>query len=232
MAITFDRIVIAVPDLPEGVAQYRQLFGIPPVVCNTPWGEPAAWWGLPNTVIEMVQGAVARPQLRGIVFASPAAASGESPVANSMGLDIRAGDGCLTADFRRRRPAAQCARLAVDHVVLHTDNAQACIALFTDELGIRLALDKTVSAWGGRMLFFRAGKLTLEVMASDSAATSGNTFWGLAYQCQDLAAFIRDVGKRGVAVSAIREGRKPGTLVATLKSHYLNIPTLLIQPAK
>ena len=39
------------------------------------------------------------------------------------------------------------------------------------------------------------------------------------------------LGERGIAASSMREGRKPGTLVATLKSHNLGIPTLLIQPA-
>jgi hypothetical protein len=122
--------------------------------------------------------------------------------------------------------------LSVDHVVLRTDDAQACIELFAGELGIRLALDKSAPTWGGRMLFFRAGKLTLEVIESAADAASGNSFWGLAYQCQDLAGLIHTLGGRGVAVSAMREGRKPGTVVATLKSHHLDIPTLLIQPAR
>ena len=34
---------------------------------------------------------------------------------------------------------------------------------------------------------------------------------------------------RGVSLSAIRAGRKPGSLVATVKSHCLGIPTLLLQ---
>ena len=42
-------------------------------------------------------------------------------------------------------------------------------ALFNGELGIRLALDQDVPQWGGRMLFFRTGKLTLEVIANQSA---------------------------------------------------------------
>ena len=74
--------------------------------------------------------------------------------------------------------------------------------------------------------------LELEVIESEGDAKSGNSFWGLAYQCQDLAGTIHTLGERGIAVSAMREGRKPGTLVATLKSHHLEIPTLLIQPVR
>lgn len=232
MASKFDRIVLAVPELSTASAQYRQLFGLPPFTRDLAEGESVAWWGLPNTVIELVQCAIDRPRLQGIVFSAPEAAPRVGPFVNPLGLDIRLGDGRLTADFRREQPAAQCADLSVDHVVLRTDDAQACIDLFTGELGIRLALDRTAPAWGGRMLFFRAGKLTLEVIEAEGDAKSGNSFWGLAYQCQDLAGTMYRLGERGIAVSAMREGRKPGTLVATLKSHNLEIPTLLIQPAR
>jgi len=232
MARKFDRIMLAVPELSAASAQYQQLFGVPPFTPDTPDGEAAVWWGLPNTVIELVQFAIDRPRLQGIVFSAPEAAPLEQPLATSLGLDIRLGDGQLTADFRREQPAAQCADLSVDHIVLRTDDAQACIDLFTGELGIRLALDRIAPAWGGRMLFFRAGKLTLEVIEAEGDAKSGNSFWGLAYQCQDLAGTIHTLGERGITVSAMREGRKPGTLVATLKSHHLDIPTLLIQPAR
>jgi catechol 2,3-dioxygenase-like lactoylglutathione lyase family enzyme len=232
MAKKFDRIVLGVPDLSAASTQYQQLFGLPPFMHGMPQGELVAWWGLPNTVIELVQCAIDKPQLQGIVFSEPEAARSEAPLANSLRLDIRLGDGQRTADFRLDHPQAQCTDLSVDHIVLRTADAQACIDLFAVQLGIRLALDKSAPDWGGRMLFFRTGKLTLEVIASGADATSGNSFWGLAYQCQHLAETIRALRGRGVAVSAIREGRKPGTLVATLKSHHLEIPTLLIQPAR
>jgi len=231
MARKFDRIMLAVPELSAASAQYQQLFGLPPFTPDMPDGEVAVWWGLPNTVIELVQCAIDRPRLQGIVFGAPEVAPREQPFVNRLGVDLRIGDGRRTADFRREQPTAQCAAFSVDHLVLRTDDAQACIDLFTGELGIRLALDRAAPAWGGRMLFFRAGKLTLEVIESEGDAKSGNSFWGLAYQCQDLAGTILTLGERGIAVSAMREGRKPGTLVATLKSHNLEIPTLLIQPA-
>ena len=55
--------------------------------------------------------------------------------------------------------------------------------------------------------------------------------WGVALQCPDLAGAVSEIRGRGVTVSDIREGRKAGTRVATVKSHCLGIPTLLIGPA-
>ena len=232
MAENFDRIVLAVPELPVAIAQYQQVFGKAPYSPDAADHAPCAWWGLSNTVIELVECVAYSARIQGIVFSAADAPPGEKTVANALGVDIRLCDGSATTDFRQRQPEAQCTDLCVDHVVLRTGDAQACLDLFGDEMGIRLALDKTVPEWGGRMLFFRAGKLTLEVIESSGEETAASAFWGLAYQCKDLAGFLQALSARGVATSGIRDGRKPGTLVATLKSHDLGIPTLLIQPAK
>lgn len=231
MTVRFDRVVIAVPELGAAAEQYQQLFAVAPFISESPQGQPTARWGLRNTVIEIVQGAVAQPCVQGVILASLESEALEEAVPNGMGLDVRICGGHSTADFRQRRTEAQCTDLSVDHVVLRTSDAPACIKLFADDLGVRLALDKTVPEWGGRMLFFRAGKLTLEVIESDKGGSDDNAFWGLAYQCANLASRVSDLSGRGVDVTTIREGRKPGTLVATVKSHALEIPTLLMQPA-
>ena len=36
----------------------------------------------------------------------------------------------------------------------------------------------------------------------------------------------------GVEISDVKDGRKPKTLVATIKSHTCNVPTLLIEHLK
>ena len=119
---------------------------------------------------------------------------------------------------------------SVDHVVLRTSDAEACIDLFEGELGIRLALDKTVPEWGGRMLFFRHGKMTLEVIQHLQRPPEQDFFWGITYLCKDIDATVAQLDRRGVAHSPVREGRKPGTRVTTVKSHCLGLPTLLIGP--
>lgn len=120
---------------------------------------------------------------------------------------------------------------AVDHIVLRSRDADDCIRLFAKDLGMRLALDQQVPEWGGRMLFFRCGKLTLEVIQSLDKPVAQDHFWGITYLCPDLEYTLGCLDAAGVVHSGPRGGRKPGTVVATVKSHNLGIPTLLIQPA-
>lgn len=223
--------MVAVPDLDAALAHYAQLLDPPGTVLESPDGLSVAHWFLPNTVIELSEQAVATPRLQGIVFNVPGAGAREEQVPNALGIDIRRCDGQVTEAARGRYHEARSGDLSVDHVVLRTVDAEACIELFANRLGIRLALDKTVPEWGGRMLFFRGGKLTLEVIQSGEEQAGGNHFWGIAYRCAAIEATVEDLQRRGVALSAVREGRKPGTRVATVKSHCLGIPTLLIQPA-
>lgn len=232
MVTGFDRIVIAVPDVVAAASEYQQLLGVEPLIHRERTADPlVAWLCLANTIIELVPGAVEQARIRGVVFSEPAAGVMAEPVTNALGLDLGLCNGSATEDYRQRRGAGQAELWQVDHLVLHTVDAVRCIQLFSEQLGIRLALDKTVPEWGGRMLFFRAGKLTLEVIESTRSKIEADTFWGIAYQCQDIEQASRQLAGRGGELSAIRDGRKPGTRVATFKSHCLGIPSLLIEPA-
>lgn len=119
----------------------------------------------------------------------------------------------------------------VDHLVLYSHDAEATIRRFGEAgLGLRLALDQDVPDWGGRMLFFRCGKLTLEVLVPTRELQRPDYFWGLAYQSSDVAVSHQRLSQAGVQVSDVRDGRKPGTQVCTVKSHTVGIPSLLLQP--
>ena len=228
MVSAFDRIVIAVPDLAAAVAQYEKLFGVVPLPPGEPLPSPTAWLALPSTLLELQQRDVAQPAIAGVVFTAP---SGFTPRLDDRLPGLSLSDGKATSQFRLQRPEAQCRALCVDHLVLRTADADACINLFATSLGIRLALDKTVPEWGGRMLFFRVGKLTLEVIEAGPDTAGQDRFWGIAFQCPDIERSAGQMMQRGVAVSAIRDGRKPGTRVASIKSSCLDIPTLLIEQA-
>lgn len=231
MVRVFDRVLVAVPDMGAAAAQYELLLGVPGHPGDSPGGQSVTRWFLPNTVIELSAQPVETPRVQGVVVNVAGAGSREETVANSLGIDIRQCDGQSTEDARRLQETTGVAALSVDHVVLRTGDADECIDLFANRLGIRLALDKTVPEWGGRMLFFRGGKLTMEVIQSDDEASGASFFWGIAFQCADIETAVARLQGNGIALSEVREGRKPGTRVVTVKSHCLDIPTLLIQQA-
>tara|TARA_R110001599_G_scaffold353459_1_gene592723 strand:+ start:435106 stop:435798 length:693 start_codon:yes stop_codon:yes gene_type:complete len=229
MVNTFDRIVIAVPDLQAATFEYQQLLGAA-VIPGVPHQPPYGRFILPNTAIELVPSSSKKGLISGIVFGSDTSSGDDERVANGRGLDLRLCNGVSTAEQRSRQSDIEAADLRVDHLVLRTASADDCIELFGRKLGIRLALDQNVPEWGGRMLFFRAGKLTLEVIEAQHEQPAEDYFWGIAYHCADLEQTVARLAARGVALSEIRAGRKQGSVVATVKSHCLGIPTLLIAP--
>ncbi len=227
----FDRIVIAVPNLAEAMREYKNLLGANFWPVDEANDAPRAWLGLTNVVMELKEQAIESPAIVALVLVGDAPADTTVDIKNARQLQLSYCDGRETARFRAQQSAAQNPGLNVDHVVLRTADAAACIELFSVGLGLRLALDQHVPEWGGRMLFFRVGKLTLEVIEAGEDKPASDHFWGITYQCPDISAMVSQLQQEGLALSEIRQGRKPGTQVATVKSHTLAIPTLLIQPA-
>ena len=115
---------------------------------------------------------------------------------------------------------------AIDHVVIRTADADAATALYRDALGIRLALDRELT--GTRMLFFRVGGVTIEIVG-DARATDADAFYGLAYRVRDMPAAHARMRASGFDVSEIRDGRKPGTQVFSVRSGTSNVPTLILR---
>ena len=120
----------------------------------------------------------------------------------------------------------------LDHVVINTQDADSFISIYRDIYKIRLALDKTIEHWKRRMLFFRTNATTIEVIEDKDGKESADELWGLAWEVDSIEdAHKRLVGNK-VEVSPIKDGLKKGTLVATIKSHTCNVPTLLIEHLK
>lgn len=119
---------------------------------------------------------------------------------------------------------------AIDHVVIRTSDPDAAIALYKDALGLRLALDAEIA--GRRMLFFRTGGVTLEVV-HDPNVGEQDAFWGIAYRVRDLEAAHARLTGRGLLLSEPRLGLKPNTRVFTVKSGTASVPTLILRdPAR
>ena len=116
---------------------------------------------------------------------------------------------------------------ALDHLVLTTNKSDALINLYEKELGMRLALDQFVEKWGGRMLFFRTGHTTIEVI--DNKVEGNDQFWGLAWKTKDIRKKREYLVENGFNVTDVKDGRKKDTLVATVKFDKIKIPTLLVE---
>ena len=117
----------------------------------------------------------------------------------------------------------------LDHVVINTNDPDGFIDVYQNIYGLRLALDQTVEKWGGRMLFFRLNHTTIEVIGKNDDNETQDKLWGLAWDVKDLEATHKRLEKEGFEITPLKEGRKPNTLVATVKSNTHNIPTLLIE---
>ena len=117
----------------------------------------------------------------------------------------------------------------LDHVVINTNNADSFIETYRDVFKIRLALDKTIEHWNSRMLFFRLNKTTIEVVERSNNEKPKDTLWGLAWEVESIEDTHKRLVSEGVEVSDIKDGLKENTLVATVKSHTHNVPTLIIQ---
>jgi catechol 2,3-dioxygenase-like lactoylglutathione lyase family enzyme len=115
---------------------------------------------------------------------------------------------------------------ALDHVVVRSADLTAAIALYGTAMGLRLALDTHFA--GTRMLFFRVGGVTLEIV-EDLALTGGDELHGVAYRTTDLTAAHARLAGAGFAVDEPRAGHKPGTEVFVVRDQTHGVPTLVLR---
>lgn len=220
MFSAFDRIVIDVPKLPEALAAYSTLLGKLEIDDTFRLGN--VWVTLRES-----NDPASRISSLGLI---------DTELSRGEEAPLATGNRNISLLRSHHRETAYSEELtdtgiyAIDHIVLQTRDADDCIRLFRDGLGVRLALDQEVPEWGGRMLFFRMGKMTLEVIQNLKEPPERDFFWGITYLCRDMDQTIAALDERDVAHSPIRPGRKPRTRVATVKSHCLGLPTLLVGP--
>jgi catechol 2,3-dioxygenase-like lactoylglutathione lyase family enzyme len=135
-------------------------------------------------------------------------------VERSGSLDLRSPEGSVAGALD-----------ALDHVVVRSADATAAVAFYGQALGLRLALDRRVG--DRRMLFFRVGGVTIEVV-EDPACGPADTFGGLAYRAADIDAANARLRAAGFDASAVRDGAKPGTQVFTVRDGTCGVPTLVL----
>ncbi|NYF98176.1 VOC family protein [Janibacter cremeus] len=118
----------------------------------------------------------------------------------------------------------------VDHVVVVTGDPERAAANFGARLGLDLRLDRQ-TGHGFRGLFFRCGDAVVEVIVPSAPPQGPDTFGGVAWRVADLDTTRTRLARSGVELSPVREGRKPGTRVTTVRDPDLAVPTLLLASA-
>jgi catechol 2,3-dioxygenase-like lactoylglutathione lyase family enzyme len=149
---------------------------------------------------------------------------------NSRGLSVFAVERPELLSLRALAPPPHDCLDALDHVVIRSAAPDAAIALYEQGFGMRLALDREFG--GRRMLFFRVGGVTLEVV-HDPALGDADVFYGVAYRVRDLSAARARLRSAGFAVTEPRAGHKPGTHVCSVQDGTCGVPTLILRdPAR
>ena len=120
--------------------------------------------------------------------------------------------------------------LALDHVVVSTEDPERAAALYGARLGLDMALDRSHQDWG-QLMFFRCGDLIVEVVKRPVAGADHNhdKLWGLSWRVADIEATRARLLAAGIDVSEVRAGRRPGTRVISVRDGTCGIHTLLLE---
>lgn len=119
---------------------------------------------------------------------------------------------------------------ALDHIVITTEDSERAAALYGARLGLDLALDRSHQDWG-QLMFFRCGDLIVEVVRRPVAGGNAahDRLWGLSWRVADIDATRARLIASGLDVSEVRNGRKPGTRIMTVRNGTCGIQTVLLE---
>jgi catechol 2,3-dioxygenase-like lactoylglutathione lyase family enzyme len=137
-------------------------------------------------------------------------------------------------DLAQERPhsaaTSEAPVLALDHVVVSTEDPERAAALYGARLGLDMALDRSHQEWG-QLMFFRCGDLIVEVVKRPVAGAdkAHDKLWGLSWRVADIDATRARLLAAGIDASEVRNGRKPGTRVLSVRNGACGIHTLLLE---
>jgi catechol 2,3-dioxygenase-like lactoylglutathione lyase family enzyme len=136
----------------------------------------------------------------------------------------------LAEERPRSLTIADAPIVALDHVVVSTKDPERAAALYGARLGLDMALDRSHQEWG-QLMFFRCGDLIVEVVKRPVAGAdqSHDKLWGLSWRVADIEATRARLVAAGIDVSEVRNGRKPGTRVLSVRDGSCGIHTLLLE---
>ena len=118
----------------------------------------------------------------------------------------------------------------LDHIVINTPNIERAVALYGGRLGLDLRLDRSNPQIGNRLLFFRVGTAVVEIGSRLGSVGDGpDRFGGLAWRVRNPELVNARLERAGFNVSEVRQGRKPGTAVFTVRDKNAGVPTIMIE---
>jgi catechol 2,3-dioxygenase-like lactoylglutathione lyase family enzyme len=137
-------------------------------------------------------------------------------------------------ELAEERPLSTATDIApidgLDHVVVTTEDSDRAAALYGARLGLDLALDRSHQDWG-QLMFFRCGDLIVEVVRRPVAGGDSlhDRLWGLSWRVADIDATRARLIAAGLDVTEVRNGRKPGTRIMTVRNGTCGIQTVLLE---
>jgi catechol 2,3-dioxygenase-like lactoylglutathione lyase family enzyme len=217
-----DGVRIETPDLEAACAGYAALLGVDGTVLET----GARRFQLERGAIELIPGEPGRATVLFVREGFADAWAAEPSGFHGLAVAVETAPAVVTP------VAGADAAEAIDHVVVFTPSPARAIALWRDQLGLRLAFDREFPERKVRLMFFRSGGLTFEFACALPAAADADgpdRFYGVSYRVRDLAARREALLAAGFDVSEIRPGNKTGTRVASVRSDTADVPTLLLE---
>ena len=70
---------------------------------------------------------------------------------------------------------------------------------------------------------------SIEVVEQKNDDVNPDKLWGLAWEVESIKEAHERLTNDGIEITEVKKGIKENTLVATIKSHTNNVPTLLIE---
>jgi catechol 2,3-dioxygenase-like lactoylglutathione lyase family enzyme len=141
---------------------------------------------------------------------------------------------CFFLELERARPHSDqimpAPVTAMDHVVVSTADPERAAALYGARLGLDMALDQRAADGRTSLMFFRCGDLIVEVMREDAA--KDDKLWGISWRVADIQAAHARLAAAGADISEVREGRRDGTHVFTVRDGTCGVQTLMIEIKK
>jgi catechol 2,3-dioxygenase-like lactoylglutathione lyase family enzyme len=133
-------------------------------------------------------------------------------------------------DPLRAKPGTADTLSALDHLVINTFDPERAAAFYSARLGLRLALDISMSERDARLLSFKAGRNTIELSHRISKADGlkPDKMWGITWRTLDIDGAHERLASKGLDVSEVRKGMRTGTRVFTVRDGSLNLPTLIL----